>query len=106
MPIRNEEGSAAPDGGFQQVFGIPSPPPAPPVAPPLLGGAPVVSSTPRVGQGVALDAAGRLPVIVQFLGVVTADPASPRIGQFWYRSDTSQLCVQHDGSTTKRVTLT
>lgn len=106
MPIRNDGGGGGTDtSGFEQVFGIPSPPPNPPVAPATLGTAPIVSSTPGAGQGVALDAAGRLPVIVQFLGVVTADPSSPRIGQFWYRADTSQLCVQHDASTTKRVTL-
>jgi hypothetical protein len=105
VPIRTEEGAAAPSGGFEQVFGIPSPPPAPPVAPPTLGTAPTVSSTPGAGQGVALDAAGRLAVVVSFLAVVTADPSSLRQGQFWYRADTSQFCVCIDGATVKRVTL-
>lgn len=78
----------------------------PPVAVPMLGSAPTVSSTPVAGQGIALDTAGKLTVKAQFLGVLTADPIVPQVGQFWYRSDTSQLCVRHDSSTTKRVTLT
>lgn len=105
MPLRNDGGGGADAAGFEQVFGLASPPPPPPVARPTLGAAPIVSSNPSAGQGVALDAAGKLTVIVQFLGVVTADPSSPHTGQFWYRADTSQLCVQHDASTTKRVTL-
>ncbi len=87
---------------FQQTFGVPSPPPAPPSSPPTVRSAPIVSSSPTPGQGIALDASGQLSVVVSFLGVVTADPASPRIGQFWYRQDTSQLCVRHNATTTKR----
>lgn len=107
MPLRIEEGSANPAGAFQQVFGIPSPPPPPPVAQPTLGGAPILSATPNPGQGIATDASGRLPVGVaaQSVLVTTADPASPAIGQVWYRSDTSQLCIRHSAATTKRVTL-
>lgn len=87
-------------------FGVPAPPPPPPTAVPTLGQAPTVSSTPNAGQGVALDAAGRLSIVVSFLSVVTSDPVQLRQGQFWYRSDTSQLCVCTNGTTIKRVTLT
>lgn len=90
---------------IRTLYGPPSPPPAPPTAVPTLANAPTVSSTPTPGQGVALDSAGRLSVVVSFLLVVTADPAQIRQGQFWYRSDTSQLCVCTDGVTIKRVTL-
>lgn len=90
---------------IQTTFGGPAPPPAPPVAPPTIGGAPTVSSTPGPGQGVALDASGQLAVIVSYLSVVASDPAQLRTGQFWFRSDTLQLCVCTDGTTIKRVTL-
>ena len=66
-----------------------------------------VAAQPTAGQGLALDGVGRIPVGVAAQGVpvLTADPASPVVGQVWYRSDTSQLCVRHDSSTTKRVSL-
>lgn len=56
------------------------------------------------GQAVVLNGAGDLPVSVGGLSlrVLTADPVSPAVGEYWYRSDTSQLCVRHDASTTKR----
>lgn len=98
------------DGGtdaFLSVFGVSTPPPPPPTAPATLGSAPTISSTPNPGQGIATDTLGRISpsVAAQAIAVFTADPVSPHIGQIWYRSDTSQLCVRHDDSTTKRVTL-
>lgn len=92
-------------GLIQTTFGNPSPPPQPPVAPPTVGSAPIVSSTPGPGQGVALDSAGRLGVTAQFLPVLAADPVAPRQGQFWFRADTLQFCVCTNGTTIKRVTL-
>ena len=106
MPvIRDSGGSDA--SVVAGIFGATAPPPPPPTAPPTLGSAPVVSATPNPGQGIATDAAGRISasVAAQAIAVFTADPVSPHIGQIWYRSDTSQLCVRHDDSTTKRVTL-
>lgn len=48
------------------VFGFAAPPPAPPTAAATLASAPIVSSTPSPGQGIALDSAGKLPIqIVQ-----------------------------------------
>lgn len=66
-----------------------------------------VSAAPAAGKGVALDAQGRVPagVSVCSLRMLTADPGSPRVGEFWYRTDQSKLCVQHDAATVKRVTL-
>lgn len=90
---------------IQTTFGTPPPPPPPPSAPPTLGGAPVVSSTPGPGQIPKVDAGGVLQAKVGHLSVLTADPANPSIGTFWYRSDTSQFCIRHDAATTKRVTL-
>ncbi len=71
-------------------------------------GALAVAAAPTAGQGLALDATGRLPVGVpaQEVVVLTADPAHTVVGQIWYRSDTSQLCVQQDATTVKRVTFT
>lgn len=105
MPFSDASNPVTTNPTFETVFGLPVSAPPSASAPPTLGTAPTVSSTPVPGQGVALDSAGRLDTVVQYLGVVTADPANPRIGQFWYRSDTSQLCVRHDASTTKRVSL-
>jgi hypothetical protein len=66
-----------------------------------------VTKQPTGGQSFSLTGAGNIPASVAALSlrVLTADPASPVVGEFWYRSDTSQLCVQHDASTVKRVTL-
>lgn len=66
-----------------------------------------VASFPTPGQGLALDARGRVPpnVPVTALDVVTVDPTDPYVGQMWYRSDTSQFCIRHSSSTTKRVAL-
>jgi hypothetical protein len=63
-----------------------------------------VAAQPTPGQGLALDYNGKIPVSVpaSAIRVVTADPTSPVIGEIWYRSDTSQLCVRHDANTTKR----
>jgi hypothetical protein len=65
------------------------------------------SPFPTAGKGLALDLNGNLPASVAALSlrVLTADPTSPVVGECWYRSDTSQLCIRHDSSTTKRVTL-
>lgn len=88
------------------LFGKPTPPPQPPTAPPTLNAAPIVSSTPGPGRGVALDSSGNLPGLARFLPVLTADPAAPRLGQFWFRSDLVQLSICVDGAgTVKRVTL-
>ena len=66
-----------------------------------------VAAQPTAGQGLALDGVGRIPVGVAAQGVpvLTADPANPVVGQLWYRSDTSQLCIRHSSTTTKRVSL-
>lgn len=78
----------------------------PPPSPPTLNSAPTVSSTPNPGQGVALDLNGFLPASAAASGlrVLAADPSSPRIGEFWFRSDTLQFCVQAAAGV-KRVTL-
>jgi hypothetical protein len=73
---------------------------------PVLQGVPTNAALPTAGQGLVLDAAGFIPTTTLRLAVFTADPPSSAIGQIWYRSDTSQLCIRHDSSTTKRVTLT
>jgi hypothetical protein len=93
-------------GGFEQAFGIPPGAPPPPTAVATLGGAPTVSSTPGPGGGVALDSAGKLAVAATLISVFTADPSGAKVGAIWYRSDTAQICVQHDSTTIKRVTLT
>lgn len=109
MPVRNDGGGG--DSGLQ-LFGVPSPPPPSPNAPPLTPSSPPTlqttpSATPGAGQAIATDQGGKLPVGVaaQALVLLTADPANPSPGQTWYRTDTSQLCIRHDASTTKRVTL-
>jgi hypothetical protein len=63
-----------------------------------------VAAQPTPGMGLALSSTGTVPTSapVTALRVLTADPSSPAIGEFWYRSDTSQLCVRHDANTTKR----
>ena len=103
MPLIRDDGGtqAAPD-----PFRSSSPPPPPPTAPPTLGSAPSVSSTPNPGQGVALTSSGTLPASAAATGIrmLSADPASPLTGEFWYRADTNQLCV-HVAGATKRVTL-
>jgi len=67
-----------------------------------------VAASPTVGYGVSLDPIGRIPgnVPVMAIQVLTADPTNPGVGAIWYRSDTSQLCVRHNATTTKRVSLT
>lgn len=104
-PVVDLPGAGGADLSLRVLLGNPNPPPPPPVAIPTLGGAPILSSNPGPGAVVSLDAAGRLAVAAGFLSVVTADPTQVRQGQFWYRSDTSQLCVCTDGATIKRVTL-
>lgn len=70
---------------------------------------PVGGSGVRNAGGLALtaNASGNLPAGVDAttISVLTTDPVSPVVGQIWYRSDTSQLCVRHSSSTTKRVGL-
>lgn len=106
-PVVDLPGSGGDPSDLRTLFGAPPSAPPPPTVLPTLGTAPVVSSTPGIGQGVALDSGGRLNVVVSFLAVVTADPTSMRQGQFWYRSDLSKLsiCVDSAG-TVKRVSLT
>lgn len=98
MPLVHETTPTAPDPVFAHPV---SSLVAPALAPPI------VTSAPTAGQGVALDSSGRLPVgaTAQSIPVLTADPASPIIGQMWYRSDTSQFCIRHNATTTKRVAL-
>lgn len=90
----------------EQVLGFQATAPAAPTAVPLIGSAPTVSSTPGAGQGVALTESGVLPPSAAATGLrmLSADPASPLVGEFWYRTDTNQFCVQVSGSV-KRVTL-
>lgn len=73
MPIRNDGGGSGsdPTSGFEQVFGIPSPPPPPPSAPataagspPLISGSPPITSNPLPGQNIQVDASGNLPVTI------------------------------------------
>lgn len=77
-----------------------------PLSPPTLNTAPTVSSTPNPGQGVALDLNGFLPVSAAATGcrMLAADPGSPKIGEFWFRTDTLQFSVQAAAGV-KRVTL-
>lgn len=106
-PIRDPGGDSGGTDLLQKALGVQAPPPAPPTAPPTLGAAPTVSSTPQSGQGIATDSAGRIgaSVAAQAVPVFTADPANPTIGQVWYRADTSQLCIRHNATTTKRATF-
>ena len=102
MPARQDAG-----GGETIVIGGATPAPAQSTATPTLPSGPTVSSTPGPGQIPKLDGSGRLPTSAAATAVrmLTADPASPVVGEIWYRTDTSALCVRHDASTTKRVTL-
>lgn len=104
----SDAGNGATTDFISTIFGVPQPPPPPQTAQPTLGSAPTVSSTPTAGQGIATDLGGKLPIGIaaQAIPVRTDDPATLVTGMIWYRSDTSQLCIQHDSSTTKRVTLT
>lgn len=88
------------------LFGVQAPPPPPPTAPATLGTAPTVSSTPSAGQGVALTPSGVLPPSAAATGLRmrASDPASPLIGEFWFRTDTLQFCVK-TAAGVKRVTL-
>jgi hypothetical protein len=83
-------------GNFAGLLGVPTPPPSNSTAVPLLGTAPTVSSTPSPGQGVALTAAGVLPPSAAATGIrmLTADPAAPLIGEFWYRADLDKLSLK------------
>lgn len=96
MPRVITDASLAPGTDPTPIFfGAPPPPPTPPSALPTLGTAPTVSSTPLPGQGVALTTAGVLPVSAAATGLrmLAADPADPRVGEFWYRSDLDKLSV-------------
>ena len=67
MPIIFDPGSGSTDPIIEtltQQLGILTPPPPPPTAVATLGRAPTVSSTPNPGQGIALDAAGKIPASV------------------------------------------
>jgi hypothetical protein len=95
MPINDRDV----DGGndpvtFRALLGVSAPAPATTTAVPLLGAAQLVSSTPSPGQGVALTAVGVLPPSAAATGLrmLTADPASPLTGEFWYRTDLDKLC--------------
>jgi hypothetical protein len=97
--------SGGSDSRSFSTFQGPAPLPISPLTQPTQSSS---SQAPTGGQSLTLDATGRVPVgvAVQSLAVLTADPADIAVGQFWYRVDTSQLCVRHDAGTTKRVTLT
>jgi hypothetical protein len=96
-------------------LGITSPAPLAPIATatapsgafPISQLSPDISSTPSGGQGIATTTSGSLPVTAPATAIkaFTSDPDNVIVGQIWYRSDTSQLCIRHDFSTTKRVTL-
>lgn len=103
-PVVDLPGGGGNDLTLRTLLGGPSSPPPPPLAPPTLSGAPIVPSTP--GQTVVLDSSGRLPssAVATGLRMLTADPGSPKTGEFWYRTDTSQFCVQ-ESAAVKRVTL-
>ena len=102
-PLRDEGGSST----TATPIGAPTPAPVQSPSTPTLPSGPTVSNTPGPGQVPKLDAGGRLPAsaVATALRMLTADPTSPMVGEFWYRTDTSQFCVRHDSSTTKRVTL-
>jgi hypothetical protein len=91
MPFVAEQGDP-----IANLLGVPPPPPENLSAPPKLGTAPTVSSTPGPGQGVALTASGVLPPSAAATGIrmLTADPASPLTGEFWYRVDLDKLSVK------------
>lgn len=65
-----------------------------------------VAAAPTPGQGLALDMNGWLPlgVAAQALPILTADPASPAVGQIWMRS-TGSLSFRLTTSSTVRVYL-
>lgn len=67
----------------------------------------VVAKNATGGKGLALTPSGTIPtnVPVTALRMLAADPAAPGSGEFWFRTDTNQLCVQN-GALTKRITLT
>jgi hypothetical protein len=109
-----DSSGTSPDRVLQQILGAVSIAPPPPTAqatvpsaPASLATTPAPSATPTPGQGVATTSSGALPVSAPAtaLVVLTADPASPAIGQMWYRQDTKQFCIRHDAATTVRVTL-
>lgn len=78
------------------LLGVPAAAPSNSTAQPLLGTAPTVSSTPNPGQGVALTAAGVLPPSAAATGLrmLSADPVSPLVGEFWYRTDLDKLSLK------------
>lgn len=70
------------------ILGAGSTAPPPPTAPVLLGSAPVVSSTPSPGQGIALDVSGKLPpslyVVRTFTQAISlGPPTAPQDGDIW-----------------------
>jgi hypothetical protein len=91
MPIQIGEGEPA---ALPQLLGYQAPPPKTASSTPLLGTAPTVSSTPSPGQGVALTASGVLPASATATGLrmLSADPKTPMVGEFWYRTDLDKLC--------------
>jgi hypothetical protein len=91
VPIAVGEGDP-----LSALLGVPTPPPANSTALPRLGTAPTVSSTPGVGQGVALTVSGVLPPSAAATGLrmLSADPTSPLTGEFWYRTDLDKLSVK------------
>jgi hypothetical protein len=110
MPLNTfgvPEGASTGDDATRTLLGVVAPPPPPPTAAPRIGTAPTVSSTPSPGQGISTDAVGHLPVsvIAQALGSYASDPASPVIGQMWFRNDTKQFSICLNSTTIVRVTL-
>jgi hypothetical protein len=106
LPFRDGDSGTDPGTSVTSALGFPDTVISSPSSPPTLGTAPIVSSTPNPGQGVATDSGGDLPVSVaaQSVPLTPADPTSPAIGQIWYRTDLSQFRI-YDGST-KALTFT
>ena len=61
---------------------------------------------PTPGRGLTLNPKGEVPTRapVTAMRMLTADPGSPLVGEFWYRTDTNQLSIK-TASGVKRVTL-
>lgn len=62
-----------------------------------------VTAQPAAGKGLSLDLLGRVPrgVAATSLRMLPADPVSPADGEFWYRTDTNDLCVMTDGAVSR-----
>lgn len=90
------------------LLGSPPSPPPPPASPPTLGTTPVISTTPSPGQGIALSFNGTLSPSVAATGLryLAADPASPLIGEFWYRADLDKLSVQTSAGVKRSAAFT